>query len=145
MGVNNPYLPDNVRSDEEAIQFLAMMVNALKGASYVTKAGAGPFTLTAAELVGSAIEFSGATAAVVLNVPTAVNIIAQMLALDVNSGIGSTALFTIINDGTSLGAITVTTAAGVTLVGTMLVAIGTARRYQIKQLTANTVSITNIG
>lgn len=145
MGTNNPYLPDNVRSDEEAIQYLAMMVNALKGATYTVKSGAGPFTLTAAEIVGGAIEFTGSTTAVVANTPTAAAIIAQMLALDVNSGVGSTALFTFINDNTSAGTVTLTAGAGVTLVGTALVAIATSRRYQIKQLTASTVSITNIG
>ena len=30
MGVNNPNLPDYVKSDEEAIQYLAQMVIALK-------------------------------------------------------------------------------------------------------------------
>ncbi len=113
MGTNNPYLPDNVRSDEEAIQYLAMMVAALAGGTYVQKTGAGPFTLTAAELVGNVIQFSGSTTAVVLNTPTAANIIAQMQAMDGDSTIGSTALFTIVNDNTSSGAITITPGTGV--------------------------------
>jgi hypothetical protein len=145
MGTNNPYLPDNVRSDEEAIQYLAMMVNALKLASYTTKTGAGPITLTAAEMVGGVIEFSGSTTAVVVNTATAAAIIAQMLALDVNAGVGSTALMTLLNDNTSSGTLTLTAGTGVTIVGTALVAIAASRRYQIKQLTSTTVSITNVG
>lgn len=145
MGTNNPYLPDNVRCDEEAIQYLLLMVNALKGNTYVAKTGAGPFTLTGAEMVGTAVEFSGSTTAVVLNVATAAQIIAAMQAIDANAAVGSTAQFAVINDNTSSGAITVTTNTGVTLVGTMVVAIATIRRYQIKILTASTVSITNIG
>lgn len=145
MGTNNPYLPDNVRCDEEAIQYLAMMVAALKNNTYVTKTGAGPITLTAAEFVGTVVDLSGSTTAVVLNTPSAANIIAQMLALDANAGVGSTALVTIVNDNTSAGAVTLTAGANVSIVGTAVIAIGTSRKYQIKQLTATTVSVTNIG
>jgi len=145
MGTNNPYLPDNVRCDEEAIQYLAMMVAAMKGNTYVAKTGAGPFTLTGAEIVGTVVEFSGSATAVVLNTPTAAAIIAQMQALDANAGVGSTAQFNVVNDNTSSGAITLTAGANVSIVGTAVIAIATSRRYQIKILTATTVSITNIG
>lgn len=145
MGTNNPYLPDNVRCDEEAIQYLAMMVAALKNNTYVTKTGAGPFTLTGAEMVGTVVEFSGSTTAVVLNTATAAQIITQMQALDANAGVGSTAPFTVVNDNTSSGAITLTAGANVSIVGVAVIAIATSRRYQIKILTATTVSITNIG
>lgn len=149
MGINNPYLPNNVLSDEEAIQYLAMMVSALKSQTYITKTGAGPFTLTGAEMVGSVVEFSGSTTAVVLNTATAVQIVAAMQAADANAGVGSTTQFAIVNDNTSAGAITVTPAAGVTLVGPgtleTTVAITTVRRYQIKILTLTTVSLTVIG
>jgi len=145
MGTNNPYLPDNVRCDEEAIQYLAMMVSALKTNTYITKTGAGPFTLTAAETVGTVVELSGSTTAVVLNTPTAAAIITQMQALDANAGVGSTALLTVVNDNTSSGAVTLTAGSNVTIVGTAVIAIGTSRKYQIKILTATTVSITNIG
>lgn len=145
MGTNNPYLPDNVRSDEEAIQYLAMMVSALKGNTYVVKSGAGPFTLTGVEMVGGVVEFTGSTTAVVANTATAAQIIAQMTALDANAGVGSTALFVVVNDNTSAGAVTVTAGANVTVVGTAAVAIATSRRYQIKILTATTVSLTNVG
>jgi len=146
MGTNNPYFPDTVRCDEEAIQYLAMMVSALKTNTYVTKTGAGPFTLTGAEIVGTVIELSGQSAAgVVLNTPTAAAIITQMQALDANAGVGSTAQFTVVNDNTSSGAVTLTAGSNVTLVGTAVIAVATARKYQIKILTATTVSITNIG
>lgn len=148
MGTNSPYFPDNVRCDEEAIQYLGMMVLALKGQTYTTKTGAGPFTLTGAEMVGGVVEFSGSTTAVVLNTATAAQILAAMQALDANAGVGSTATFAVINDNTSSGAITVTPGTGVTVVGggtPAVVAIATSRRYQIKVLTLTTVSLTVIG
>jgi hypothetical protein len=145
MGINNPYLPDTVRCDEEAIQYLALMVAALKGNTYVTKTGAGPFTLTAAEIVGTVAEFSGSTTAVVLNTPTATQIVTQMQALDANAGVGSTAQFTVVNDNTSSGTVTLTGGTGVTVVGTAVTAIGAVRKYQIKVLTLTTVSFTNVG
>lgn len=145
MGTNNPNLPNNVLSDEEAIIYLSTMVAALKNNTYIAKTGAGPFTLTGAEMLGTVVEFSGSTTAVVLNSATAAQIIAAMQALDANAGVGSTAQFTVINDNTSSGAITLTTNTGVTLVGVVAIAIATARRYQIKILTLTTVSITNIG
>lgn len=145
MGTNSPYFPDNVRCDEEAIQYLGMMVAALKGNTYVAKTGAGPFTLTGPEIVGTVVDLSGSTTAVVLNTPAAAAIITQMQALDANAGVGSTALFTVVNDNTSAGAVTLTAGANVTLVGTAVIAIATSRKYQIKILTATTVSITNVG
>lgn len=144
MGTNNPYLPNNVLSDEEAIQYLAMMVAALKNNTYVTKTGAGPFTLTGAEMIGTVVQFSGSTTAVVLNTATAAAIIAAMQAADANAGVGSTTVFGIVNDNTSSGAITLTAGSNVTIVGTAVIAIASARRYQIKILTSTTVSITNI-
>lgn len=149
MGVNNPYLPDNVRCDEEAIQYLAMMVAALKGQTYLTKTGAGPFTLTGAEMVGTVVEFSGSTTAVTVNTATAAQIVAAMQAADANAGVGSTTSFAIVNDNTSSGAITLTPGTGVTLVGPGstegTIAITTVRRYQVKILTLTTVSLTVVG
>lgn len=144
MGVNDVNFPTNVRSDEEAIQYLGLMVAALKGQTYVTKSGAGPFTLTAAETVGGAVEFSGSTTAVVVNTDTAANIIARMQALDANAGVGSTAVLAVINDNTSSGAITLTAGANVTVIGPV-VAIGAVNRFQIKILTLTTVSFTKVG
>lgn len=148
MGTNSPYFPDNVRCDEEAIQYLGAMVLALKGQTYVTKTGAGPFTLTAAETVGTVVEFSGSTTAVAVTTPSAAQILAQMQALDANAGVGSTATFMVINDNTSSGAITLTGGTGVTFVGgatPAVIAIATSRRYQIKMLTTTTASFTVIG
>lgn len=144
MGTNSPYFPDNVRCDEEAIQYLGMIVLALKGQTYVTKTGAGPFTLTGAEMVGTVVEFSGG-AAVTVNTATAVQIVAQMQALDANAGVGSTAAFAILNDNS--GTMTVTPGTGVSLVGTGGGSLATTvyRRYQLKILTLTTVSMTVIG
>ena len=145
MGTNNPNFPDSVRCDEEAIQYLGLMVQALKTNTYFAKTGAGPFTLLATEEVGGVIQFSGvAGGAITVNSATAAALIAQMQALDANAGVGSTAQFTLINDNTSTSTLTLATATGVTLVGTVLVAIATSRRYQIKILTLTTVSITDI-
>lgn len=147
MGTNNPNLPDNVRCDEEAIQYLTLMVAALKTQTYTAKTGAGPVAMTATEMVGGVLEHSGQTGAVSYTTATAAAIIARMQAVDANAAVGSTAQFSIINDNTSSGAITITSGDGgnVSLVGTMVIAIGTIRKYQIKILTATTVSVTNIG
>lgn len=141
MGTNNLYLPDGVRSDEAAIQYLAMMVNALKANTYTALTGSP--TLTAAQMVGGVVEVSGGTTATVTT-PTAANIIAQMLALDANAGIGSTATFGIVNGNS--GTVTLAAGSGVSLVGVDAASVltDTAKRYQIKQLTANTVSVTQI-
>lgn len=141
MGTNNPYLPDGVRSDEAAIQYLAMMVNALKANTYTALTGSP--TLTAAQMVGGVVEVSGGTTATVTT-PTAANIIAQMLALDANAGIGSTATFGIVNGNS--GTVTLAAGSDVSLVGVDAASVltDTAKRYQIKQLTANTVSVTQI-
>ena len=146
MGVNNPYLPSNVLSDEEAIQYLSMMVNSMVSQTYVAKTGAGPIALTATEMVGGVVEHSGQTGAVSFTTATAAAIIARMQALNANAGIGSTAPFAIVNDNTSSGAITLSTGDGanVTVVGPV-VAIGAANRYMIKILTLTTVSVTKIG
>lgn len=141
MGTNSPYFPNNVLSDEEAIVYLGSMVLALKNGTYVAKTGAGPFTLIATEMVGGVVDFSGGVA-VTVTTDTAAATIARMLALDANSGIGSTATFGIVNSNT--GSITLAAGTGVTLVGAdaATILIDTARRYQIKQLTASTVSLT---
>lgn len=146
MGVNDVNFPTNVRSDEEAIQYLALMVQALKTNAYVTKSGAGPFTLTATEMVGGVVEFSGSAAAVTVNTALAAAIIARMQALDANAGVGSTAIFVIVNDETSSGVITLTSGDGgnVTIIGPT-VAIASANKFQIKILTLTTVSFTKIG
>lgn len=146
MGVNNPYLPSNVLSDEEAIQYLSMMVNSMVSQTYVAKTGAGPIALTATEMVGGVVEHSGQTGAVSFTTATAAAIIARMQALNANAGIGSTAPFAIVNDNTSSGAITLSSGDGanVTVVGGV-VAIGAANRYMIKILTLTTVSVTKIG
>lgn len=148
MGTNSPYFPDSVRSDEEAIVYLGMMVLAMKSQTYVAKTGAGPFTLTAAEMVGGVVDFSGSTTAVTVNTATAAQIIAQMQALDANAGVGSTANFSVVNNNTSAGALTITPGTGVSLAGSGTpgsVPISTARRYQIKVLTSTTVSLTPVG
>lgn len=145
MGTNNPYLPDGVRSDEAAIQYLAMMVNALQGETYTAKTGAGPIALTATEMVGGVVEHSGQTGAVSFTTATAAAIIARMVALNANAGVGSKTDFAVVNNNTSSGAITLSTGDGgnVTVVGPVT-AIGAANRYQIEILTATTVSVTKI-
>ena len=141
MGTNNPNLPNNVLSDEEAIVYLASMVSALKNQTY--NALTGSPTLTAAQVVGGVVEISGGTTATA-TLPAAAAIITQMQTLDANAGVGSTAQFTLINANS--GALTVTPGANTTMVGTGVgsIAAGIARTYQIKILTATTVSFTII-
>lgn len=143
MGTNNPNFPNNVLSDEDAIQYLGLMVQALKTNAYLAQSGAGPFTVTAAQMIGGVTEFSGSAAAVTVNTDTAANIQARMLALDANAGIGSTANWGVVNDNTSSGAITVTAGANVTVVGPT-VAIASVAKYQVKWTAATTVSVTKI-
>jgi hypothetical protein len=145
MGTNNPNLPSNVLSDEEAIQYLAAIVQAMRTGLYTAFTSNNP-TLTAAQMVGGAIEVSGQTAAQTLTTDTAANIIARMQALDANAAIGSTAQMSVVNDNTSSGAVTVTAGSGVTMVTpNPAVAINSAARYQIKWTGAGAVSLTKNG
>ena len=141
MGTNSPYFPSSVDCDEEAIVYLGMMISALKSQTYTAVTGSP--TATAAQMVGGVIEISGGVTATITT-DTAANIIARMLALDANSGIGSTANFSIVNGNT--GTVTLAAGANVTLVGVDAATIltDTAKRYQIKQLTATTVSVTQV-
>lgn len=140
MGTNSPYFPDNVNCDEEAIVYMGSMIAALKNQTYTAKTGS-PVTLTATEMVGGVVEFSGGTTSTITTADAA-DIIARMQALDANATVGSTATFGLINGNS--GTMTVAAGADVTLVGAGSASILTtiARRYQIKILTATTVSLT---
>lgn len=143
MGTNNPNLPSNVSSDEGAIQYLASVVAAMRSGLYTSLTGASP-TLTAAQMVGGAVALSGQTAAQTPTTDTAANIIARMQALDANAAIGSSATFTLINDNTSSGAVTLQLGAGVTNAGVAAIlslAIGATNRYLLKWTGAGAVTI----
>lgn len=143
MGTNNPNLPSNVSSDEGAIQYLAAIVASMRNGLYTSITAANP-TLTAAQMVGGVVAVSGQTAAQNVTTDTAVNIIARMQALDANAAIGSSATFTLINDNTSSGAVTVVLGAGVTnagAAGILSIAIGAVNRYMLKWSGANAVTI----
>jgi hypothetical protein len=143
MGVNNPNLPSNVSSDEGAIQYLAAVVAAMRNGLYTSITAANP-TLTAAQMVGGVVAVSGQTGAQNVTTDTAANIIARMQALDANAAIGSSAVFTLVNDNTSSGAVTVVLGSGVTnagAAGILALAIGTAMRYLIKWSGVNAVTI----
>ncbi len=141
MGVNNPNLPSNVLSDEEAIQYLAGVVNSMRQGLYTGVTGSP--TLTAAQMVGGSVDISGGTTATVTT-DTAANIISRMQALDANAAIGSTASFTLINDNS--GNATLALGAGVTNAGVASIltpiAAGAAYRYILKWTGAGAVSIT---
>jgi hypothetical protein len=138
MGVNNANFPNNVLSETEALQYLGSVVNATRLGLY--NALTGSPTVTAAQMVGAAVDVSGGTTAT-LTTDTAVNIIARMQAVDANAGVGSTALFRVINDNS--GALTVAGGTGVTLVGAgaNTIAAGASKGYMIKILTTTTVSL----
>ncbi len=143
MGTNNPNLPSNVSSDEGAIQYLAAIVAAMRNGLYTSLTGASP-TLTAAQMVGGVIALSGQTAAQTPTTDTAANIIARMQALDANAAIGSSAPFTLVNDNTSSGAVTLQLGSGVTnagAAGILSLAIGTAMRYMLKWSGTGAVTI----
>lgn len=139
MGVNNPYFPSNVLNTEEALQYLGALIKALRTQRYTAVTGSP--TLTGAQMADAIVEISGGATATITTA-TAAQIIAAMQALDANAGVDSTASFTIVNGNSG----TVTLAAGtdVTLVGTDVASIltDTSKPYQIKILTATTVSIT---
>jgi hypothetical protein len=147
MGTNNPNFPNNVRCDEEAIQYLASLVTALKNGTFTALSGAGPFTITAAQMLGGFIEFSGSTTAVTVTTDTAANIIAAMLAADPNAGVGSSFPLTLVNDNTSSGAITVAAGATVTLSGPTptAIAIANAKRYLVRQTSATAITMFAVG
>lgn len=138
MGVNNPNLPNNVLSDEEAIQYLAAQVNAMRAGTAVNKTGSP--TLTAAETVGAAVSVSGGSTAT-LTLPTAAQIVAQFEALSPGSGVaGATASLLVVNDNS--GALTVAGGTGVTLSGNSptSIAAGAARRYVLKIVSGSAVN-----
>ena len=139
MGTNNPNLPSNVASDEEAIQYLAGVVQSMRSGLYTGLTGSP--TLTAAQMVGGSVDISGGSTATATT-DTAANIIARMQALDANAAIGSTARFTLINDNS--GALTVALGSGVTnagVAGILTLAAGAAYNYILKWTGAGAVTI----
>lgn len=140
MGTNNPNLPSNVLSDEEAIQYLASIVNAMRSGLYTSITSNNP-TLTAAQMVGGVVAHS-TQAAQTDTTDTAANIIARMQALDANAAIGSSTTFALVNDNS--GAITLSLGTGVTnagVAGILTVAAGATNRYLLKWTGAGAVSI----
>lgn len=140
MGINNPNLPSNVLSDEEAIQYLASIVNAMRSGLYTPLTGSP--TMTAAQMVGGVVEISGGTTATATT-DTAANIIARMQALDANAAIGSTATFRLLNDNS--GNLTLALGSGVTNAGAaggLTLAAGASNGYILKWTGANAVTLT---
>jgi hypothetical protein len=142
MGVNNPNLPSNVLSDEEAIQYLASVLNSIRTGLYTALTGSP--TATAAQMVGGTTEVSGGTTATITT-DTAANIIARMQALDANAAIGSTAQWRVLNDNS--GALTVALGTGVTnagVAGGLTIAAAASYGYLLKWTGANAVSLTRL-
>lgn len=141
MGTNNPNFPSNVQNETEAIAYLGTVVKAMRTQRYSAKTGSP--TLTAAEMVDAVVEISGGATATVTTADAA-DIIARMQALDPNADVGSTANFTLVNGNS--GTVTFAAGADVTLVGADVASVltDTAKNYQIKILTASTVSITAV-
>lgn len=141
MGVNNPYFPTNVVNTEEALQYIGALLKSLRTQRYAAVTGSP--TLTGAQMADAVVEISGGVTATITTA-TGPEIIAAMQALDPNADVGSIASFTIVNGNSG----TVTLAAGtdVTLVGADVASIltDTSKTYQIKILTASTVSVTAV-
>lgn len=100
-----------------------------------TKAAAA--TLTIGELLTGIIEYTGAAAA--LTLPTGANIEAGVLA-----GLAADRAFDFAVVNTGSGIATVTTAAGLTLVGAMAVAAGASARFRVRKTAANTFTVYRI-
>lgn len=105
-----------------------------------------PATLSGAQMAAKADNVVNMTAALggagTLNVDTAANIIAAMTG---GGAVGSSARLRIINSSAGAFAWTVTTAAGVTLTGTMTIAQNTFRDFIITVTGAATVTIQQVG
>ncbi len=114
-----------------------------KGVTPAEIVTAGPATFTIAQLLTGLIlrDPTGASRADL--VPTAALIIAGMK----NVFIGSVFEFTIVNNGSNGEIVTVTTAAGITLSGTMTIDGGDLRRFrvEVKGVTTPAVTIYDVG
>lgn len=144
MGLYDPNFPTNVQSSTEAIAYLGAIVASMRAGLYTSITTANP-TLTAAQMVGGSVDVSGQTTAQTVTTDTAANIIARMQALDTNAAVGSVASFTLINDNTSSGAVTLAGGSGVTITNGAALAIGVANRYRVVWSGANTVQLTRGG
>lgn len=129
----------------------------LPGAQYKTTTQNGG-TLSASLFVGAQENYvaaSGNTGAQAITTDTAANIIAALSSAIQNAATGFQPnsknlvnlvfVATIINNNTSLGAITLTGGTGVTITGTNTIAITTSRQFLITVTGINTVSFQNIG
>lgn len=96
-----------------------------------TKAGAA--VLTAAEVLGGLVEYTGAAAA--LTLPTGANIEAGVAGLAADRAFE----FAVVNTGT--GTATISTAAGLTLIGVMTVPAGSSASFRVRKTAANTYSV----
>jgi hypothetical protein len=117
----------------------------LPGAQYTDVSDATPATLLGSEIAGAADVTVNMTAnlggAGTLNVPTAVNIVAAIT----GATAGMKYRLRIINSSASANAWTVTTAAGVTLQGTMTIAQNTWRDFYVTLTSLTAVEIRSIG
>jgi hypothetical protein len=102
-------------------------------AAPASKSGAA--TLTIAELLAGLVQYTGGTAQN-LTLPTGTNIDAGVIASLPNNGAFD---FCVINTGSATA--TLTTAAGLTLVGSMAVTAGTSGRFRARKTAANTFTI----
>jgi len=105
------------------------------GASYLFQPAptviAAAATLTIAQLLTGIIQYTGAVAT--LTMPTGTDIDAGVLA---GLAVDRAFAFSVINTGS--GAATLATAAGVTAVGSLVVANGTSARFSVRKTAANT-------
>lgn len=104
----------------------------LRQPAQTTKAAAA--TLTIAELLTGIIQYTGAAAN--LTMPTGTLIDAGILA-----GLAADRAFEFIVINTSTGTATLVTATGLTLVGSMAVAIATSARFRVRKTAANTFTV----
>lgn len=95
-------------------------------------------TLTIAELLTGIVQYTGAAAN--LTLPTGANIDAGVLA-----GLAADRAFEFVVINTGSGAATIVTNTGLTLLGSMAVAIGTSARFRVRKTAANTYTVYRVG
>lgn len=97
-------------------------------------------TLTIAELLTGIVQFTGATIGT-LTLPTGTLIEGGLPAtFPTNMSFD----FSVINTGTAAGAVTITTAAGITLVGSMMVPTTTSGLFRVRKTATNTYTVYRI-
>jgi hypothetical protein len=127
-------------SQTDAINSVADLANFDTVFSYTALTSDDP-TLTVAQMVNGIVKVSGQTTAQDVTTPTAAAIVAAIP----NCQVGSSFEFTLQNENTSSGAVTVVAGSGVTLTGDTAVPIGQTQIYRGIVTNATTAAVRLVG